>query len=142
MSFPNKFPGECKCGSQVAAGTGTCSKVRGRWVVACAPCSAPQPERELLGAIYWPNGMGYTECTLEYEEAHSNLLDARDAYEADETPANYEAWNRATDALAQLQFAGGHTGKRVTYDKPDTLHALLGGGRISVAPGGDWRIVT
>jgi len=67
MATPNRFPSTCKCGEHVAAGAGTVAKVRGKWIVTCERCSgvSAAPKREMLGAIYWPNGMGFTECSLE-----------------------------------------------------------------------------
>lgn len=145
MTMQNRFPGTCKCGTYVAANCGSVSKVRGKWIVRCCNCDdAVQPQREMLGQVDWPNGMGCTECTTEYEDAYHAMLDAKGDYEAaggeDGTdPAAYEAYHRACDAVASLQAAGGHLGRHITYDKPDVLGALMGGGKIAVSPDG-WKI--
>jgi hypothetical protein len=138
----NKFPGRCKCGCEVPAYAGSLAKKAGKWVVTCASCSgAVAPVRDMIGMIWWPNGMGYTECSAEYQDAVQAELDARQDYEANETPEAYEALNHAMAAVMRLQAEGGHMGERVQYDKPDVMAALLGGGRVAVRPGGSMQIV-
>ena len=34
----NKYPGQCRCGVQVAAGAGHVQKIGRRWVVSCEDC--------------------------------------------------------------------------------------------------------
>jgi len=137
----NKYPGLCKCGADVAALAGEVFKANGKWHVRCVDC-APQtaPAREMIGAIYWPNGMGYTECSEEYEAASHVLQDAQRDYEdardeGVETSELYDAYHRASDALAVLQMAGGHMGARIRFDKPDVMSALLGGGSVVMKNG-------
>jgi len=68
--------------------------------------------------IYWPNGLGETECSTEYRET----MDARDAVYMtgdgrtldDLSPEDYERWNRLEDKLCNLQF-NGHTGHSSRY---------------------------
>lgn len=139
MSIPNKFPGKCRCGSAVVAGAGSCSKQGGRWIVTCATCSAVS-ERAHTGCIEWPNGMGYTPCTPEYEDAAHAARDASEDWrEVCDDPrhpehgARYEAMCRAESALTRLQAEGGHMGEPVRFGQRDPLTAFIGGGRVSVA---------
>lgn len=150
----NKFPGRCKCGVFVEAGEGSLAKKANRWVVKCADCQAPvshAPEREMFGTIYWPNGMGETPCSEEYEDANLELIAAREALDdlggfgasndrsfraPDGYAEAYERYCRASARCDQLQGEGGHLGKPIRYDAPDAMCALLGGGHITVAPGG------
>lgn len=152
----NRYPGTCACGAFVDKGEGETFKADGRWLVRCTPCQerpAP-PEREMLGSIYWPNGMGETICTIEYEEAVSAARDAREAFERHDATCDYQdageraeanrlenAMYAAENKVAELQAEGGHLGERITYDAPDPMTALLAGGSITIAPGGGMRVV-
>lgn len=149
----NRYPGLCACGGWVESNEGVTFKEAGKWLVRCDYCTrqAAAPEREMLGSIYWPNGAGETLCTVEYEDAVGAARDAReavaayerDSYDAQEPDSRAErnrlehAVYTAENKVAELQLAGGHLGERITYDAPDPLTALLGGGRITIRPGGE-----
>ncbi len=97
-------------------------------------------ERELVGCIEWPNGMGLTPCTAEYEEAVHTAQDARDAWDEvrddrrhPDHAARYEAMCRADAVVTRLQAEGGHMGEPVRFDRPDPIIAFMGGGQISAA---------
>lgn len=70
-------------------------------------------------AIDWPNGGGYTPCTVEYR----TLMDEREAIfdpnhddgsVEDLSPADYERWHSLNDKLCTMQ-ASGHLGKPVRF---------------------------
>ena len=132
----NKFPGRCKCGLEVPAYAGLLAKKSGKWVVSCASCTgtvAPTPTREMLGTLFWPNGEGETECTLEYEALSDRVRDLQQ--QVDENPEDHVAYNdycQASNDLAVLQM-NGHLGEPVRYAKPDVMTALLGGGRVTAS---------
>jgi len=145
----NKFAGNCKCGKQVGAGCGSLAKVLGKWIISCGACNgaapqnqpvqAAQPVREMTGSIYWPNGMGYRECTAEYEELHNAHLDANEALDEFDSLNDYDAPGRSAlchilDAIQYkkdgLQAEGGHLGRVVHLDAPDVATAILGGGCV------------
>jgi hypothetical protein len=86
----------------------------------------------MVGAVYWPNGLGYTECSEEYELTMTAILNTEP-----ETEEHYAAQHR----VDQLQGACVHLDERITFDKPDVLLALVGGGGTRVAPGGNLAIV-
>lgn len=148
----NRYPGQCACGTFVEAGEGSAFKAGARWSVRCAACEVrpATPERAMNGCIYWPNGEGYTECSTEYEDAVNTQQDAQAALDEvggfgaslERAPLpegysdRYEAYCRADAKVQQMLGEGGHLGERVRFDKPDPMCALLGGGRITVAPGG------
>ncbi len=68
--------------------------------------------------IDWPNGDGYTPCSVEYRTA----MDARDAIKApgasleDLTPEQYEEWMRLDNKLCEMH-ADGHVGQSVRWNK-------------------------
>lgn len=148
----NRYPGQCTCGAYVEAGEGTAVRAGERWSVRCGRCEDQPlaPAREMVGCVYWPNGEGYTECSAEYEEAINDQQDAQAALDEmggfgaslergpkeDGYNERYEAYCRADAKVQQMLGAGGHLGERIRYDKPDPFSALLGGGRITIAPGG------
>lgn len=152
----NRYPGTCDCGTWVDAGEGEAIKVGSKWTVECAACGvrAKPPEREMRGTIYWPNGMGHTECTIEYEEAVFESQMARraledyerDSYDAQEPDSRTErnrlehAAYAAENKVGELQAEGGHLGERVKYEQADPMAALLGGGFVNVVPGGGMRV--
>lgn len=128
----NKYPGKCQCGSHVAAGAGRCEKRGARWMVICANCDA-SAAREHLGSIEWPNGLGFTPCTIEYEEAVAALRDAAEAHERAPSSETYDAHCRAEQRVLSLQAEGGHLGEPVRLDRYDPVVALMGGGSVSAA---------
>jgi hypothetical protein len=148
----NRYPGKCACGSWVETGQGVAFRAGEGWSVRCSICEArpAAPEREMNGCIYWPSGEGYTECSIEYEDAVNAKNDAQAALDevggfgasleraplADGYSDRYEAYCRADAKVQQMLGEGGHLGERVRFDQPDPLCALLGGGHITVAPGG------
>lgn len=96
--------------------------------------------REMIGSIEWPNGMGYTPCTAEYEAAKWAADDARDEWrEVEDQPrhpehaARYEAMCRAEDRLQALIAEGGHLGEPVRFERRCAVTAALGGGRVTAA---------
>ncbi len=157
----NRFPGTCTCGTWVEAQTGQVFKAGAGWQVQCLSCaerpgqstqSLPEA-REMLGTIYWPNGLGETICTIEYEEAVNASRDARAAVEdaeeffdlkVPESAAHFrrleQAAYEAENKVAQLQAEGGHMGERITYDAPNVMTALLAGGKVTIAPGGGMQV--
>jgi hypothetical protein len=111
------------------------------------------PAREMLGVIYWPNGMGETQCTSEYEEAVSSALNARRAADEYESTCNFSdramvtefsrldhAAYAAQGKVDQLILDCGHIGERIRYDDADPMTALLGGGTINIMPGGGMKV--
>lgn len=153
----NRYPGKCACGTWVDAEEGVAFKADGKWAVRCSYCEEHPPEaapkREMLGAVMWPNGLGFTECTLEYEDAVNAARDAREAVQTfEETydprdPDERQKFNdldhaayKAENALGMLQLEGGHLGERITYDKPDPWSALLAGGKVNITPGGGMTV--
>jgi hypothetical protein len=92
---------------------------------------------EMTGAIYWPSGMGYRECSADYENAYEARQAAKDAMdEADltgaDTPALHDNLYFAQSWLTTLQTEGGHLGNSVRFEAPDMTTAALGGGRIRI----------
>lgn len=85
------------------------------------------------GILYWPNGLGHSECTEEYEETYYALEAARKR--GDEN----EIWK--LDNKLNCLLAEGHIGKRVTYDKADPLAAMLGGSPVQSKGDGTWEVV-
>lgn len=151
----NRYPGACACGTWVEAQDGAAFKAGAKWAVRCSYCEAQAtaPKREMLGAVFWPNGMGETQCTLDYEEAVNAARDARREFQDFEQsydphdPEERQRYNAldhaayaAENKVAQLQMEGGHMGERITYDKPDVMTALLAGGSVNIAPGGGMRV--
>ena len=129
MPQTNKFPGRCKCGSEVPAYAGSIAKKSGKWVVTCASCSGAvgaKPQREMLGVLYWPNGEGETPCTEEYQALADRLQDLAGI----DTDAAYNERCQLQNDMAVLQ-ADGHLGTSIRYAKPDAFCALLGGGRVT-----------
>ena len=50
----NKYPGQCRCGEQVAAGAGSVQKIGRRWVVSCGECGPTadrSSRRESSGSV-------------------------------------------------------------------------------------------
>lgn len=149
----NRYPGKCACGTWVSTGEGTTFKSATKWEVRCSFCDAQAtaPKREMFGTIYWPNGLGETECTEEYQDAVNGARDARQAVEEfDGNPRDDDDRKRlnnlehaafaAENKVATLQIAGGHVGEIIRYDEPDPMTALLGGGRVNILPGGGMRV--
>lgn len=62
--------------------------------------------REHLGSIAWPNGLGFTPCTIEYEEAVVAMRDAAEDHEHAPSPETYEAHCRAEQRVLCLQAEG------------------------------------
>jgi hypothetical protein len=92
---------------------------------------------EMSGAIYWPSGMGYRECSAGYESAYEARQAAKDALDdAEDTGADSLALQDnlyfAQSWLTTLQTEGGHLGKSVHFEVPDMTAAALGGGRIRI----------
>jgi hypothetical protein len=147
----NRYPGICACGTYVQSGEGVAIRDGAKWTVQCEFCrrQASAPEREMLGVIYWPNGMGQTLCSLEYEEAISaveRMREARADFEFNmdkDKPEDRAEFNRldhvvytAENIVNNMLADGGHLGERITFDEPDAMTALLGGGKVNIAPGG------
>jgi hypothetical protein len=89
----------------------------------------------MTGAVYWPNGMGYRECSAEYADAYEGRQAAADKLKlVDETsplyPALVDSLEFAQMHLDGLKAEGGHLGRVVRFDAYDETTAQLGGGRI------------
>lgn len=74
--MPNKYPGRCDCGTQVAAHAGIVRKIKNFWKVVCSPCvrtetAAQRPPKRCRGCEMCDGeGGDYAHCQAQMERVY------------------------------------------------------------------------